>query len=301
MPVEFLSDEQVWAYGRFSGGFTRAELERYFFLDDVDQAWVASKRREHNKLGFALQLVTVRYVGRFLDDPLNVPVELVDYLAEQLEVADASCVKSYGDRAKTPLEHVWEIRQKDQWREFADVEDELGEWLEGRSWTTGDGPTMLFQAAVAWLRQRRVLLPGVSTLVRLVAARREAASQQLWEALSTLIDDEQQAMLDGLLEVPEGNRYSRLDTLRRPPTRVSGPAMVGALERAAEIHGLGAAEVDTSVIPPRRLAELSRYGMQGKASLLRRHGDSRRLATLLATVAYLSHPGVSGDFSPWEG
>lgn len=40
---------------------------------------------------------------------------------------------------------------------------------------------MLFQAAVAWLRQRRVLLPGL-TLVRLVTARREAATQQLWEA-----------------------------------------------------------------------------------------------------------------------
>ncbi|MEV0704588.1 hypothetical protein AB0I53_42640 [Saccharopolyspora sp. NPDC050389] len=61
--------------------------------------------------------------------------------------------------------------------------------------------------------------------------------------------------------------------------------MVDALQRAAEILGLGFAEVDTEVVvPPRRLAELSRYGVQGKASLLRRHGDSRRLATLLAVV-----------------
>ena len=51
--------------------------------------------------------------------------------------------------------------------------------------------------------------------------------------------------------------------------------------------GLGFAEVDTEIVPPRRLAELSRYGVQGKASLLRRHGSSRRAATLLATVTYL--------------
>ncbi len=105
MPVEFLSDEQAGAYGRLDSGFTRAELERYFFLDDVDWTWVTSKRRDHNKLGFAVQLATVRYVGLFLDDPLDVPAELVEYLAEQLGVADASCVKSYGDREKTPLEH----------------------------------------------------------------------------------------------------------------------------------------------------------------------------------------------------
>ncbi len=155
---------------------------------------------------------------------------------------------------------------------------------------------MLFQAAVAWLRQRRVLLPGLTTLVRLVAARREAASQQLWEALSGLIDDEQQAMLDALLEVPEGERSSRLDTLRRAPTRVSGPGMVAALERVAEIHGIGTVEVDTAVVPPRRLAELSRYGMQGKASLLRRHGDSRRLAT----VARLRTRAVDDALDPLD-
>ena len=71
MPVEFLSDEQAMAYGRFRGGLIRAELERYFFLDDADRMLVKSKRRKHNKLGFAVQLSTVRYVGRFLDDPLD--------------------------------------------------------------------------------------------------------------------------------------------------------------------------------------------------------------------------------------
>ncbi len=56
MPVEFLSDDQASAYGRFTSGFTRAELERYFFLDDVDRALIEPKRRDHNKLGFAVQL-----------------------------------------------------------------------------------------------------------------------------------------------------------------------------------------------------------------------------------------------------
>lgn len=292
MPVEFLSDEQAAAYGRLPEVLSRSELERYFFLDDVDRGLVETKRRDHNKLGFALQLLTVRNAGAFLDDPLEVPVELVDYLAEQLGIAEASCVKYYGEREKTRVEHVWEIRRVEGWREFAEVGDELGEWIEARAWTTGDGPKALFDAAVAWLREHRVLLPGVTTLVRLVAARREAANRRLWETLHEALDDDQRATLDDLLEVPEGHRTSRLDRLRRPPVRVSGPAMVDALHRAAEILGLGFAEVDTEVVPPRRLAELSRYGVQGKASLLRRHGDSRRLATLLATVVYLQTRAV---------
>jgi TnpA family transposase len=292
LPVEFLPDEQAAAYGRLPEVLSRAELERFFFLDDVDRGLVEAKRRDYNKLGFALQLVTVRNVGAFLDDPLDVPVELVDYLAEQLGIVDSSCVKSYGEREKTRFEHVWELRQAGGWHEFSVVENELGEWIEARAWTTGDGPKALFDVAVSWLRERKVLLPGVTRLVRLVAARREAANRRLWETLCDLLDDEQRAALDGLLEVPEGHRNSRLDTLRRPPVRVSGPAMVDALQRASEILGLGFVEVDTEVVPPRRLAELSRYGVQGKASLLRRHGDSRRAATLLATVVYLQTRAV---------
>lgn len=74
--------------------------------------------------------------------------------------------------------------------------------------------------------------------------------------------------------------------------------MVDALQRVSGILGLGFAEIDTEVAP-RQLAELSRYGVQGKASLLRRHGDSRRLTTLLATVVYLQTRAVDGSLTCW--
>jgi hypothetical protein len=40
------------------------------------------------------------------------------------------------------------------------------------------------------------------------------------------------------------------------------------------------------------VVELARYGMAAKAAQLRRHGDARRLATLLATVTYLEAKAV---------
>ncbi|MEV6940839.1 Tn3 family transposase [Streptomyces sp. NPDC051172] len=292
MPVEFLTDAQAAAYAAYEGAPSRTELERFFFLDDADRELIEGKRRSHNRLGFAAQLTTARYLGVFLDDPTDVPPEVVDYLAEQLGIADTSALKAYGERENTRLAHVRELRKVLEYTEFAEAEAELRVWVDARAWTTGEGPKALFDAAVGWLRERRVLLPGVTTLARLVASVREAANQRLWDSLYGLLSIGQRAVLDSLLTVPPGARVSELDRLRRGPVRISGPQMKWALERAAEIDAFGMGELDVSGIPPRRLAELSRYGVDGKASLLRRHGDSRRLATLLATAVYLTSRAV---------
>jgi hypothetical protein len=42
VPVEFLADEQAAKYAVYDGPPVRAELERFFFLDDADRELVAS-------------------------------------------------------------------------------------------------------------------------------------------------------------------------------------------------------------------------------------------------------------------
>jgi Domain of unknown function (DUF4158) len=52
--------------------------------------------------------MTVRHLGRFLPDVLDVPAVVVDYVAEQVGAADPSCRKQYVERA-TRFEHQAEI------------------------------------------------------------------------------------------------------------------------------------------------------------------------------------------------
>ncbi|MEV7008350.1 DUF4158 domain-containing protein [Streptosporangium sp. NPDC051022] len=74
---------------------------------DADRRPVQRCRGPHSRLGYAVQLTTVRYIGRFLADPLDeVPTEVIDNLAEQLRIQDASCLKKYVQREETHREHA---------------------------------------------------------------------------------------------------------------------------------------------------------------------------------------------------
>jgi len=278
-------------YGRFVGAPARGELERFFFLDDADTALVATRRAEGSRLGFAVQLGTVRFLGTFLADPTHVPAEVIEFIAEQVE-AEASSLEGYLERRATRFRHAAEISAAYGYREFATAEKELARWLADRAWTTDEGPTALFDGAVIWLRARRVLLPGLTTLTRLVAHERDAASLRVWTALAEPVSQAKARALRQLLVVPGEARLSALERLRKPESRVSGAGLVRALERVSEISALGVGALDLSGVPRRRTVALTRYGMTAKAPALRRHPEPRRLATLVATVHSLGARAV---------
>ncbi len=297
MPVEFLSDEQVGAYGRFTGELSAAEVKRFFYLDDADRNLIARRRSDHHRLGFAVQLGTVRAAGRFLEDPLDVPWPAVEFLAGQLEIGNASCVKKYVQRPQTPYEHAWEIRDRYGYRSFDDpgCAGAFARFLEGRAWTHVEGPVALFEQAAGWLRRNRVLLPGVTVLARQVAAARETAEARVYAALAAAtrsVDPGLPERLANLLQVPDGSRVSELERLRRSPRRSSGPEMVKALQRAEQLAVLGAGRVGVDDIPANRQQVLARTGLGSKASALARLGEPKRTATLVAVVRHLEAAAV---------
>jgi len=111
MPVEFLSDEQADAYGRFTGSPTQEQLERFFWLNDADRERVGRRRQETTTLGFAVQVGTVRFLGTFLDDPVDVPWAVVAFVGGQLgrpargacrwrKPAPVRCRRAAGDKAE---------------------------------------------------------------------------------------------------------------------------------------------------------------------------------------------------------
>jgi TnpA family transposase len=283
MPVDFLTAEQQRNYGRYAGEPSPAQLGRYFHLDDADRAVLKTRRGHHNRLGFALQLGTVRFLGTFLDDPTDVPDAVVAHVARQLAIDDSACLARYGV-GETHWDHVREIKAAYGYRDFSDQpgHSRLIRWLYARAWVNAERPSLLFDLATAWLVERKVLLPGVTVLARAVAQARDRAAARLWRVLATAPDALQCERLEALLVVPEDARQSHMDRLRSAPTRVSGPALVAALRRLEEIRALGVGELDLSRVPAGRLKALSRHASSSWAAVIARMPRDRRIATLLA-------------------
>ena len=285
MPVEFLSSVQRRAYGRYAGDPGADELDRYFHLDDADRGLIGTKRGDHNRLGFALQLATVRFLGRFLEDPVQVPVVAVQTIARQLQISDLDQLARYATSDQR-WQHAAEIRLQYGYREWSDPEVgfRLGRWLFALCWTGTDQPGVLFDRTSTWLLSHKVILPGGTTVERFVARLRARVEERLWRKLGRGITEEQRARLDELLLVPElGGRASLLDRLRSGPVRVSGRALVQAIMRLQRVRDLDI-KLPAATVPPSRIASLARFASSAKVTAIARLSPPRRLATLVAFV-----------------
>ncbi|MGH7733270.1 MAG: DUF4158 domain-containing protein, partial [Gemmatimonadales bacterium] len=294
MPHEYLSDEQAGRYGRFVEDPSPGELEKFFFLDEAALAGAREKRRLHNRMGWSIQWGTVRMPGTFLtgSGPVDVPEVVIGYVAEQLGIEDQVAVKRYGGRPQAPYDHAAEIRVLLGYREFADAEAEVAAFIASRAGKTRDSRRELFDRAVLWLAENRVLLPGISTLSRLVTEVRRGELEAINLALAGAAPPHMRGELAAILMVPDGKKVSVLEWMRTAVTKVSGTGMTAALDRAAYVLGLGTGAVDCSGVAPVKLAELASYGMHAKAPKIGDLKGARRVATLVATVRALEASSV---------
>lgn len=284
MPVDFLTEEQERRYGRYNGEPSAAQLAKYFYLSETDLDLVRLRRGDHNKLGFALQICSVRFLGTFLTNPIDVPTGAVEFVIAQLPTIDSSCLPRYMERETTHREHAGEIQEHYKYKDFTDQPDHfrLVRWLYTRAWLTAERPSVLFDLVTARLVEKKVLLPGVSQVARLIASVRDRAQERLWRVLAQVPTPEQRRLLETLLVIPNGERQTPLDRLRRAPARVTAPALVQALQRIEAVRVLGVRELDLSFVPGGRVKALARYVLSARIQTLSRMTEDRRIASLLA-------------------
>jgi len=145
---------------------TRDELIRFFTLTAADRAFVdpGRGRSPRERLGLAVQLCTLAWLGFVPDDVTAAPPAAVGRLADQLHLG-AGVVAGYGEREQTRTDHLRLVLQYSGWRLPRSLENkELEEFLLARA-MEHDSPSLLFGLACEHLRTSQLVRPGVVRLI----------------------------------------------------------------------------------------------------------------------------------------
>ncbi|HFN7567441.1 TPA: Tn3 family transposase, partial [Escherichia coli] len=206
--------------------------------------------------------------------------------ARQLNIRYPEIISRYAQRENTRWEHHGLIRQHYSYHDFGDFpwSFRLKRLLYTRAWLSNERPGLMFDFATAWLLQNKVLLPAASTLTRVIGEIRERATRRLWRKLAALPNRWQAAQLAGLLEIPEGQRLSVMEHLKRGPVTISGPAFTEALERYTRLRSLEFSCLNFTGLPAIQLRNLARYAGMASVKYISRMPEERRLAILTAFV-----------------
>ena len=115
---EILTKEQRLEYTRITDNLSEEEIAAYYTLSSSDLEIVNHHRRDYNRLGFALQLCVLRYPGWPLSIVKDIPLNILNYVADQIDV-DHNVYQLYRQREATGQEHMEEIRKEYGYKTYA--------------------------------------------------------------------------------------------------------------------------------------------------------------------------------------
>ncbi|MDP9850485.1 Tn3 family transposase [Streptosporangium lutulentum] len=264
----------------------REELFRFFTLTSADVAFVdpGRGRGPGDRLGLAVALCTLPWLGFVPDKVSSAPPIAVSRLADQLGV-DPAELRSYGRRAKTRTEHLRLAAKYLGWRQATMLElKELDEFLLARA-LEHDSPTLLFRLACEYLISTRVIRPGPVSVVERVAHARAEAQRETFDRLAHEFSAPRRAELDALLDNDPAIGMTRLRWLSTGPVEASAAAVKAEVAKLEFLRSLGAHELDLSVLPAERRRFLATVGRRLTAQALQRRDAQRRYPILLTLLA----------------
>lgn len=285
MPTRFLTSAQREAYGRFTVTPSPDQLTQYFHLDDSELTTIGQMRGVANRLGFAILLCSLRFLGAFPIQRSEVPDPVVSYLCSQLACEEPFEFERYFYPASpTYKRHTAIIRTTLGFRDFHSSPRavfRLARKVYALCWAGEDRPGHLFQWASNWLIENKVVLPGLSTLERFVGRIRERARQRLWHRMATGLSEAQKAQIAALFD-KEAESFGELEILRARPLKRRPTDFAIHLDRLDAVRSFGLNPTPPKGVPAVQLERLARVAKNAKPSAIAALKEPRRTATVAA-------------------
>lgn len=258
-------------------------MARCFTLSRADQELVAKRRRDANRIGFAVQLALLRHPGMALAQ-VEQPVEpLVHWLARQLDIPAAPFAE-YARRPQTMTDHARLLAATLGLRPATKADlPMMIEAAAQAAWHTDRGHPIT-AAVIRALRAADIILPAGGIIERSAIAGRARARRRAADALLTGVSDAQLTGLDRLLTRDATADTTPFAWLKTMPIAPKADHIRELLDRLGRIRDISLPADIAGRIDEERWWQFVREGIAGDAHQLGRMAARRRRAILVATV-----------------
>jgi hypothetical protein len=281
MPSTFLTLKERARLTCFPDAIPQWDLITYFTLTEHDGALIDTYLGDTNRLGAALQLCAVRYLGFCPADLHTASNDVTTFLARQLQV-DPSALQDYGTRRMTRSTHFNAVLHHLGFRRVQpDDHEPIVAWLTERA-LEHDKPTLLVQMICERLKQQQMIRPAVTTVERWVVTARMQAHHASLNRLQFLLTPERITLLDSLLVSESDQGLPALYRLRQHADSNTPTALLNTLDKFTTLESWEVDAWDMSALNPNRQKFLAHLGRKYTMQALRRMGPERRYPILLS-------------------
>ncbi|KOX59072.1 hypothetical protein ADL19_05905 [Streptomyces purpurogeneiscleroticus] len=261
----------------------RRDLVRHYTLSASDRAAVRRCRGDHNRLGTALMLCTLRYPGRALRAGECPPPALIDFVASQLDI-DPAAFDGSAAAERSRQRHAITCQAHLGLRPFGRrAAAELSAVLLAPA-LDNDRLITLADLMLRSCRERRIVLPSPAALERLCADLRHRARREVHRRLCHGLSAEHRRGLDGLTQLREDTGQTWLTWVRQMPQAAKPASMLGLIARLSHISSLGIEAGRGRGIHAERVAQIASEAARVTVQHIAGYARQRRHATLVATV-----------------
>ena len=263
------------------------QLAAFFTLQPEDFVLLEPCRHAHTRLGMAMQLCSLKFSSAFPNDVTEVPALVIDTLKSQLGLNRVD-LEQYQNSKKTKLQHQDLICAHLGYRYFRGAPFlRIARMLLLKLLISNERTDVLFDLITDDLVEHKVVLPGRTTISRIISMTRERANLHLFKQIEKRLSPRQTKRLMALFGKPKGESRTHFEYLRTQPLHSSSNTLQIAIKRIQNIRNIGISSIKTDDIAENRLASVIRHGLIVRAGDLEKYGQFRRIATLLIVVQYL--------------
>ncbi|MGH1326457.1 Tn3 family transposase [Bacillus pretiosus] len=264
-------------------------LGTYYTFSKRDLEIINKRRREENRLGFAVQLAILRYPGWPYTHIKSIPDSVIHYISKQIGSTPSS-LSLYPQRENTLWDHLKEIRNEYEFVTFTLKEYRMTfKHLYQLAFENGDAIHLLHEC-IDFLRKNKIILPAITTLERMLWEARAMAEKKLFNTVSQSLSNTQKEKLEEIItsQHPSESNKTILGWLKEPPGHPSPETFLKLIERLEYIREMELETVQISHLHRNRLLQLSRLGSRYEPYAFRDFQENKRYSILTVYLLHLT-------------